>query len=307
MHRNRPDLKNLDHEVRAYIEYLESELERQRIDPEISFRSRPSRNQSIEIIEEIPEKTEPVEPPTTINVITATKSGLAKRTPRHLYTRQRRGGMGIFDLESPGDEPPALLALADQNQTLLLLTDQARAFRLAVNFIPETPIRAKGQSIIAKLGFAPDEHLATIIPEKGQGYLALLSHNGAVRLLRHHVFGEYMKPGTSLYDIKKFGLLTNACWTSGDSDLFIGTRTGRAIRFSEKLVAPQGAQGIRLTPGDQVTSIAAVSPDSGVFLLGADGKGTIRIMSAVLRQQSTRCGWQNGLAHRQLDRCLKRG
>jgi DNA gyrase subunit A len=272
----RPNLKNLAPQVRAYIEYLETELERLQSTQTTPHSVQQTRQKTDKPTEDV---NIPKEPPTTINVITATKSGLAKRTPRHLYTTQRRGGMGIFDLASPDDQPPAILSLADQSQSLLLLTDQARAFRLPANAIPETPVRGKGQSITVKLGFASGENLAVITPIQAQGYLALISQSGAVRLLRHHVFGEYMKPGTSLYDFQKFGPLSSACWTPGDSDLFIATSSGRAIRFSEKLVPPRGAQGIRLTPGDQAVSITAIFPYSSVFILGADGKGTVRLMS----------------------------
>ena len=54
-------------------------------------------------------------------------------------------------------------------------------------------------------------------------------------------------------------------------------RVGRS-RFSEKQVAPQGSQGIRLDSHDQVVGIAAVYPSSSVFLLGSDGRGTIGLM-----------------------------
>ena len=96
--------------------------------------------------------------------------------------------------------------------------------------------------------------------------------------MRHHIFGDSMRPGTSIYDFKAFGPLAGACWTPGDGDLFVATRQGRAIRFSEKQVAPQGSQGIRLDSHDQVVGIAAVYPSSSVFLLGSDGRGTIRLM-----------------------------
>jgi DNA gyrase subunit A len=111
-----------------------------------------------------------------------------------------------------------------------------------------------------------------------------------IRLIRHHVFGEYMKPGTGLYEFKNFGPLAAACWTSGDSDLFIATRQGRAIRFFEKLVPPPGTQGIRLTDQDQAIGVTSVYPDSGVFLLGADGKGTIRRMENFLPNKAPGAG-----------------
>jgi DNA gyrase subunit A len=276
MYRSRPDLSQVDPELREYIETLEAEIER--------LQARPSRRPSAAVEEEEVEPGEtlfePSEPPTTINVITVTASGIAKRTPRHLYSRQKRGGMGVFDLETPGDEPPAILCTADESETLLVMTDQARAFRLPVSVIPEKEVRARGESILSKLSLQDGEKLAAILPDQAEGYVALISQRGSLRLLRHHVFGEYMKPGTSLYDYRAFGPLASACWAPTDGDLLIATRQGKAIRFSfpEKQLPPQGGLGIRLSDDDQAVAICAVYEDSGVFLLGADGKGTIRLM-----------------------------
>lgn len=285
MNSARPDLSHLDPAVKAYVEALEAEIERLHQDPALTAR-RPRRSGEIrhaqvvdeDVLEDLPDEAEPSEPPTTLNIIVATASGLAKRTPRHLYTRQRRGGMGVFDLDSPEDEPPSVLAVADAAQNLLLITSAGRAFRMPVSAVPETAVRGHGESIVGRLNLLPDEGLAAILPDQAQGYVALLGQTGMVRLLRHHVFGEYMKPGAGLYDPKVFGPLASACWTPGEGDLFIATRQGRAIRFSEKSVPPTGGPGIRLSNGDQAVAITAVYPDSGVFLLGADGRGTVRTM-----------------------------
>jgi DNA gyrase subunit A len=262
----RPDLSSVDPSILQYIESLENELKLLR-------RNSPDEFPDVEAA-----SPEPPEQPTTISVITATAQGNAKRTLRHLYTRQRRGGMGIYDLDDPDDKPPAILTLADVDQTLLLLTDQGRAFQLPMTSIPETPVRGRAASIIGRLNLAEDERLAAILPIQAQGYLAIISQRGMVRLLRHHVFGEYMKPGMAFYDMKSFGPLAAACWSPGECDLFIATRQGRAIRFAEKLVPPQGCLAIRLVEDDTPVAITAVYEDSGVFLLGADGRGTIRDM-----------------------------
>jgi DNA gyrase subunit A len=83
-----------------------------------------------------------------------------------------------------------------------------------------------------------------------------------------------------MFNPKQFGKLTAVCRTPGDADLFIATRHGKAIRFSEKLIPPQGGPGIRLEEGDSAVGIASVSDESGVFLVDKDGDGTIRLMSA---------------------------
>jgi DNA gyrase subunit A len=148
-------------------------------------------------------------------------------------------------------------------------------------------VHSRGQLITGRLlGLLPDERLVVALPDQVKGSVAMVSRSGRVRSLRHHVFGEYMKPGTSMFDVKQFGPLEAACWTPGDGELFIATRSGRAIRFSEKLVPPQGGEGIRVEGEDTPVAITAVYEDSGVFLVGADGRGTIRLMEGFAPNKS---------------------
>ncbi len=272
----RPDLNQVDPKVRAYIDYLEEQLNNNKSAKHI--------HTSIEI-----EREEPIswsEPPTPINIITVTKNALGKRTGRHLYSRQRRGGMGVFDIDVPEPDYPNILLSAEENQSLLLFTDKARVFRQTLTKLPGSPVHAKGESLIDRLAFEPDEKLVAILPDRAQGYVALISCTGRIRCLRHHLFGEHMRPGTAMYHADEFGPLASVCWTPGDADLFIVTRRGMAIRFSEKLTPPQGDNGIRLAENDQVVAITTVYSDSDVFLLGADGKGTVRSMSGFAPNKS---------------------
>jgi DNA gyrase/topoisomerase IV subunit A len=271
----RPDLSQVEPQVRAYIEALEAALQ------DLRAGSGPPGPTAPQI------PLEPDEPPTTLSLISLTASGTGKRTPRHLYSRQRRGGMGIFDLQVGDKEYPSVLAIAETTQSLLLLTNLARAFRVPVQSLPEAPIHSRGANIATRLGWQEGEKLVAALPDLARGSLALLSDRGFVRSLRHHVFGEYMKPGIVLFDTKIFGHLSAACWTPGDGDLFVATYLGRAIRFAEKLVPPAGCLGIKLEDKDKAVAIAPVYSDSGVFLLSADGRGTIRDMQGFNPNKST--------------------
>jgi DNA gyrase subunit A len=262
----RPDLSQISPDVRAYIESLEAEVgllkeskgKTERLQPQVSIL--------------------PDEPPTTLNLITLSESGIGKRTPRHLYSRQRRGGMGVFDLDTGDRELPRVLTIADENQSLLLFTSLARVFRMPVQTLPESPIHSRGSTITGRFNLQEGETLVSALPDTAKGNVAMVSERGMVRSLRHHVFGEYMKQGTGLFDVKQFGKLRAVCWTPGDGDLLIATRLGRAIRFSEKLIPPQGGPGIKLEEGDIVVSVTPVYQESSVFLLASDGRGTIRSM-----------------------------
>lgn len=274
----RPDLSNLPAEVRTYIQWLESELaERQSAAP------RPSPAVTVT-------PPEPSEPETTINIVTISRAGRIKRTPRHFYTRQRRGGMGVFDLEISDDDYPISLAAVDENQRLLLLTNLARAFQLPLNKLPAGEIRSRGDLIQDRLDLHPDEYVRVILPNPGQGYITMVSERGYVRRLRNHVFGEYMKPGTAVLDLKETGELVAAGLTSGEGDVFIATRSGIGIRFAEKAVPPMGCLGIRLKDRDVPVAVCGVREHSGVFLLEADGRGTIRLMSGFAANKAPGAG-----------------
>lgn len=268
---NRPDLSQVPPAIRAYIEALETELSRLRAADGAA---------DVDAADAAP-PFDPTEPPTTLNVVTATAGGLIKRTPRHLYDRQRRGGMGIFDLDAPADDPPRALAVVDEAHDVILLTSNARAFHWPVSRLPEAPVRGRGQSLAAALGLQPGETLAWILPAgRGTG-VALLSATGFVRVLPAHVVGQSMNPGTALFRAAEYGPLAAACWTGGQGDLFVATRRGLAIRFPERSLPVGGGVAIRLEAGDAAVGIESVRPPEGqaLFLLGADGRGTIRLMS----------------------------
>ncbi len=277
----RPDLSNIPADVVGYIEALEAEVEQLRGKPK-----RPAATPATPI--------EPSEPPTTVNIITATRQGIIKRTPRHLYTRQRRSGMGIFDLENSEEDPPVFLVAADIEDRLIVITTQARVFSINVNKIEESPVRSRGQSISKWLPLEANEQPAAMLPYKTEGAINVLTDRGHVRRFRYHLFKETAEPGKKLFDIREIGQPKAACWGS-DADLFIATQQGRAIRFAEDQVTVRGCLGIRLAEGDEVVAITPVSQRSGVFLLGADGKGIIRQMSGFNANKAPGSGGKNAL------------
>ena len=276
----RPDLTNIDPVVVAYIEYLERKIG-----------VRPGRtaapdHQPAELSPERAAETLPAEHETTVNVITITQDGVGKRTYRHLYTRQHRGGMGVFGIDVDDPDYPTVLSTAEENQNLLFFTSKARVFRQSIQVIGSTPLNSRGNPVTERLTLEGGERIVAVLPEQAKGYVALASEGGRVRSLRHHLFGEHMRPGTAVYNFNEFGPLATACWTTGDAELFLITREGIGIRFSEKALSPQGDQGIRLTGNDHVVGLTSVYPDSAVFILGADGRGTLRLMSGFAANKS---------------------
>ena len=261
----RPDLSNLPPAVVAYIEALEAALARPEADTH-----------------EVP--LEPSEPPTTVNVITISTNGLAKRTPRHFYTRQRRGGMGVFGMDVIDGDAPRFLLLADIEAGVTVITDQGRAFRVPVAEFTETPVAGRGKSILERFPLRPNEQLALVVgdplPHQPSAYLVLVTVRGQVRRIGYQYLGKNLQPGTEVYNVAEGGAPAASAWSTGNDDLVIATRTGIAIRFSERQVPVRGCLGLRVDPSDRVVGVAAAdATQGGAFMVSSEGKGTIRLYS----------------------------
>ncbi len=291
----RPDLTDLDPDILAYINYLEGQIESLCQDSAATS-TRLS-----------PPPLEPQEPPTTQNVITISRSGLAKRTPRHFYGRQRRGGMGIFDIETPEDDPPTFLVLADEANHLLLVTNFGRMFRLPVNKIEERPVRGRGQPFFELLPFnlKDGESIVAIAEAEAGKYLILFSERGWVRRVRSNLIGPRMMAGTTFHDMKNGGEVVAAVWSNDETYIFMTTRQGQAIRFAANQVPVSGCRGMRVHPDDVILGGTAVDEDGGVFLLGPDGKGTIRLMDGFRANKAPGAGGKVAMKADQLVACFQ--
>lgn len=273
----RPDLSELPEAVVAYIEALEAALGRKRAAGVAEGDSAES-----PFIASEPETTE--------HVITISRSGVAKRTPRHLYGRQRRAGMGVFDLDSDEDDPPAHLVIADIAESIILFTDHGRAYRVAVRAIADAPVRGRGASITDGLKLRPGERVVAALRENGGVYATLVSQRGWIRHVRSGYLGTNLIQGSTFHNISEGGYLAAACWTSGEDDILMATRSGLALRFSERQVPARGCLGIRITPDDAVVAVTGVAEEDGVFLVSDDGKGTTRLMSGFRQNKAPGAG-----------------
>ncbi len=279
----RPDLSQVPPNIVQYIEHLETEIDRLRGEggrPAATF------DQS--------------EPPTTVNILTLSKNGLLKRTPRHYYTRQRRGGVGILDMDLAANDMPIALAVAEESQSVLLFSNFGRAFRLQVSDIAESELRGTGSALSSLFNFRPNEQIVTILPEGQGANVVLVSERGWVRRIRGSYLSSNLIPGMSFHDPKDGGYLAAACWTQGNEDLFLATMSGKGVRFSENQVPASGVKGMRVEPGDRIIGVTAVTDNTGVFLLSADGKGTIRLMSGFSANKAPGAGGKIALKTKKL-------
>ena len=281
MDMQRPDLSQVDETIVEYIEALEKAL----MELQTSKRRKSAKPASAASVD-------PSEPETTVNIITVTSDAMVKRTPRHLFLRQRRSGMGVFDIDTDESRPATILCEADLNEDVLVVTDQGRIFRIPVASLPETELRARGESLSKRLPMPllDDEMVVAMLRADAGLYVNLASQRGRVRHVRKTYLGANMQQGIRYHKVSEGGYVVDACWSSGDQDIFLGSRTGLGIRFSERHIPGSGCLGMRITPDDSIVTIAATSADGGLMVFSSDGKGTIRLMEGFRQNKAPGAG-----------------
>lgn len=279
----RPDLTNVDAETLVYIEYLETKLAGKSAKKAESKSKAPS---------------EPTEPETTVQVITLSEKGNIKRTPRHLYARQKRAGMGVFEIDLPEDDKPKQIMFAEVESKLIVLTNFARVYKISVADIQETPLRGRGgalSDLLKGFGMHEREHVVTLLAGEGQS-IVILTERGHV-IARNK---NFLKNGAILYDVNTILPPKAACWSTGRDEIFVGTKNGLAIRFATGQVSSKGTSAIRLDAGDELLGIVAVEPTGGVLLVSSDGRGTIRLMEGFRPNKSPGGGGKVALKAEQM-------
>lgn len=264
IHDERPDLSDIPADVVAYIEALEARLQERGED------TRPNRPAAL-----------PDEPPTTKVIVTISRDGMVKRTPRHLYGRQRRGGMGIFDFwMCPRRFTRATGPCRRRGHAHIRSTDDGRAFRLPLSSISESPVRARGQALRDLLPLWPNERIVGTLPEGGGQYAVLLSKRGWARRVQAAYLEKTSSPALHFNDPRRAAPVA-ACWSAGAGDSFLASREGKGIRsWNDRYLSVAASEYAILT--DEAVAVAGlVGPQAnGVFLLGVeDGQGTVRLMS----------------------------
>ncbi|NDK08968.1 DNA gyrase subunit A, partial [Candidatus Gracilibacteria bacterium] len=215
-------------------------------------------------------------------VIVLSKNSYIKRIKASSFRLQRRGGKGITTATKEDDEIQTIVPTNNHND-LLFFTTKGRVFTLPAYEIPENQRTAKGQPIINLLSLQKDESIASIldITEEKNKYLFFVSSAGTVKKLDMKEVKNIRTSGLIVLKIKEGEDLVWVKTTSGDDNIMIATRLGKAIQFDEGDVRPMGraaagVRGIRIKGDDEVIEVTVVSKDAKyLFIVTENGMGKV--------------------------------
>ena len=221
-------------------------------------------------------------------VITISHMGYIKRTSLAEYRTQHRGGIGAKGSATRDEDFIEHIYVATMHNTMMFFTEKGRCYWLKVYEIPEGTRSSKGRAIQNVIQIEPDDKVRAYINVKklndpeyvDSNYIIMCTKNGTIKKTKLEAYSRPRQNGVNAIVIREDDRLVDAALTSGEAEVMIAARKGKAIRFNESTVRPigrvsAGVRGITVEDDDEVIGMICIEPGSGkdVLVLSENGIG----------------------------------
>ena len=222
-------------------------------------------------------------------VITISNAGYIKRTPVNEYKTQARGGVGQKASATRDKDFIEHLFVGTNHQYMLFFTEKGKCFWLRVYEIPEGGKNTKGRAIQNLINIASDDLVKAVICThdlKEQDYInshyvIMATKKGVIKKTCLEQYSRPRQNGIVAITIKEDDELLEARLTSGNSQVMLAVKSGKAIRFPEEKVravgrSGSGVRGISLeSDKDEVIGMIAIEnpKEETVLVVSENGYG----------------------------------
>jgi DNA gyrase subunit A len=214
-------------------------------------------------------------------VVTITNSGYIKRNPITLYQSQRRGGKGKTAMGTKEEDFVSLLFVASTHHHFLFFTNRGKVYWCKVYDIPQAGRASRGKAIVNLLDFEEGERMTTVlaVPSFEPGcYVLMGTKNGTVKKTDIMAFSRPRAGGIIALDLVPGDELIAARITDGTQNVFLGSASGKSIRFHESEIRPsgrtaRGVRGMRLEPEERIVGMQAIGHGQTLFAVTENGYG----------------------------------
>jgi len=214
-------------------------------------------------------------------VVTMTKAGYIKTVASGAFRTQGRGGRGVAGARLKEEDLVTTIIHTTAHAYLLFFTNLGKVYRLKAHEVPMKERTARGTHIANLLPFAAGEHVQAVIDTRDFPEDRLLFFATRKGMVKKTTFSEYDKSrrdGFIAINLREGDELVRVIQTSGDDDIFMVTRNGTTVRFSESDMratgrAAQGVIGMRLREGDEVVSCDVARDEAAILMITDAGYG----------------------------------
>ena len=221
-------------------------------------------------------------------VITISHMGYIKRTPLAEYRTQNRGGVGAKGSATRDEDFIEHIYVASMHNTMMFFTENGRCYWLKVYQIPEGTRSSKGRAIQNVIQIDAGDKVRAYINVKNlsdkefveNNYIVMCTKRGIIKKTTLEAYSHPRANGVNAIVIREGDQLLEVKLTSGNAEIMIASREGKAIRFNESTVRPMGrvSSGVRAISVDddnEVVGMICIEPDSkqDVLVLSENGYG----------------------------------
>ncbi len=221
-------------------------------------------------------------------IITISHAGYIKRTPLSEYKTQHRGGVGQKASSTRNEDFLEHLFVGTNHQYMLFFTQKGKCFWMRVYEIPEGSRTSKGRAIQNLINIEQDDKVKAFICTQdlkdeeyvNSHYVIMATKKGTVKKTSLEQYSRPRQNGIIAINIRESDELIEAKLTTGTSQIFLGLRSGKAIRFEESKTRPMGrnasgVRGIKLADDeDEVIGMISVHNfDDEILVVSENGYG----------------------------------
>ena len=206
-------------------------------------------------------------------IITISHMGYIKRTPLSEFRAQNRGGVGAKGSNTREEDFIEYIYPASMHNYMLLFTQKGKCYWLKVYEIPEGAKNSKGRAIQNMLNIESDDKVNAFIrvkklqdPEYNMSHnLLFCTRKGVIKKTKLEAYSRPRQNGVNAITIREDDQVIQVRLTTGDSQIIIANKNGRAIRFHESAVREMGrnatgVKGMTLDDnGDEVVGMICVN------------------------------------------------
>ena len=221
-------------------------------------------------------------------VITISHAGYIKRTPLVEYKTQNRGGVGQKASATRNEDFLEHLFVGTNHQYMLFFTQNGKCFWLRVYEIPEGSRTSKGRAIQNLLQIETEDKIKAVICTQdlkdedyvNSHYVIMATKQGIVKKTSLEQYSRPRQSGINAITVREGDELLEARLTTGSSQIILGLKSGKAIRFEEGKTRPMGrnASGVRgatlADDTDEVIGMVSVNNfDEHILVVSEKGFG----------------------------------
>ena len=220
------------------------------------------------------------------NALVLTSGGYIKRTNPDEYKKQKRGGVGVVDLDTKEEDFVSHFLTASTHSDLLFFTDKGKAYKIKMYDIPEGKRATRGKSIMNFISLSDDEKVTSILPiskeaKNIQGSLLMVTEDGTAKKVDAKSFHDVRSSGIIAIKLSPGDRLVSVSMVCPGDDATIVTKDGQSIRFKESDIREMGrgaggVRGIKLSKGDKVIGAHEIKKswkDAYLLVISANGYG----------------------------------